>query len=1345
MSDTRLLMVVFMATTLLVSCSSEVSEGVGGVGNAYSAKLVQTSIWGQISSGMAHACALTSQGRVACWGKGGNGRLGNRDPSHADREYAVTVVVGATDTSPLGDIVQIDVGSSHTCALSYRGEVVCWGEGGNGRLGNGDPSGTDKDYPVMVMEAADSTTPLGNIVQISSGESHTCALTSHGGVVCWGEASRGELGDGSFLQKNTPTAVVSSEDSTDPLVNIVQISSGDTHTCALTAQGGVVCWGEGGNGRLGNRDPSNGNKNHPVAVVAADGESGLLQDIEQISSGSEHTCALSSFGDVLCWGGGSGGELGNGGTGSTNYPVMVVSESGSTNPLKDIVQISSGGHHTCALTSRDEVRCWGRGTEGQLGNDNSTDKDHPVTVVEAEGSTTPLAKIVQISSGGNYTCALSFGGNVMCWGSGTDGRLGDGGTSDKDTAVTVVDGSHRPLRLGIRKLGWGCYDSGSCRRLGLTKFYHNDGGGSWGQISSGGEHTCALTFSGKVLCWGGGEHGQLGNDDIANKDHPVSVVDSDGSTASLENIVQISAGEHHTCALADDGEVQCWGLGSSGQLGNDDAIDKDHPVTVVEASGSANPLGDIVQISSKANHVCAVTSTGGVFCWGQGGGGELGNNDIVDKAHPVEVVEKNGSTDPLTDIVQVSSGWSHTCALTRTGKVLCWGNGIHGQLGNNGTDNKSHPVAVVEAEGSDEPLGDIVQISSGKEHSCALTIYGRILCWGRGAEGQLGNDGTDNKYAPVAVADRNGGTNTLSNIIQINSGYEHTCALTSEGEVVCWGNGASGRLGNDGSSDANKAHPVTVVEAEGSTTPLGNIIEISSAREHTCALTSAGSVLCWGSGVAGRLGNDGTDDEYAPVAVVEGDGGVWPLRLGVYERSWACYRDGTCQEEPLPEFYENDGGGVLGQLAVGKHHACAVTSTGEVRCWGKGTEGQLGNDDTIDKDHPVTVVDGDGSTTALGGIIQISAGESHTCVLTSGGGVLCWGEGSKGRLGNNDAADKNHPVSVVDTDGNPLSDIVQISVGWEHVCALTSSREVWCWGAGGSGRLGNNDATGEDKNHAVAVVSGEGDTALLADIIQIDAGGRHTCALTGRGEIVCWGSGRDGQLGNDDEVNKSYPVAVVETEGSTTPMVGIVQVSAGETHTCALNVQGEVLCWGNGPGGRLGDNASSNEDRSYPTKVVDGNGSTTPLNNVVQVAAGFKHTCALLSSGQVRCWGREENGRLGNDESDGTKNYPVTVVDGDGSTNPLDNIVYIGPGAGDHNCALTAGGGLVCWGSGDHGQLGNDRSGFGRTENIYNRDHPVSVVDGDGSTTAINIGTKKHSWVCYKDGTCNFLHSSDSY
>ena len=388
-------------------------------------------------------------------------------------------------------------------------------------------------------------------------------------------------------------------------------------------------------------------------------------------------------------------------------------------------------------------------------------------------------------------------------------------------------------------------------------------------ISGGKLHTCALTSSGGVKCWGEGTYGQLGNDGTADTDHPVDVVDGDGSTTPLANIVQVSGGNFHTCALTSSGGVKCWGLGGNGQLGNDGTADTDHPVDVVDGDESATPLANIIQVSGGDLYTCALTSSGGVKCWGHGDG-RLGNDGSTSTNHPVDVVDGDESTTPLANIVQISAGNYHTCALTSSGGVKCWGQGINGQLGNDGSTSTNHPVDVVDGDESTTPLANIVQISVGGYHTCALTSSGGVKCWGHGDYGQLGNDGTADTDHPVDVVDGDGSTTPLANIIQVSGGYLYTCALTSSGGVKCWGRGANGQLGNDGAADTD--HPVDVVDGDGSTTPLANIVQVSGGNFHTCALTSSGGVKCWGDGDNGQLGNDGTDDTDHPVDVVASDG-----------------------------------------------------------------------------------------------------------------------------------------------------------------------------------------------------------------------------------------------------------------------------------------------------------------------------------------------------------------------------------------------------------------------------------------------------------------------------------------
>ena len=353
-------------------------------------------------------------------------------------------------------------------------------------------------------------------------------------------------------------------------------------------------------------------------------------------------------------------------------------------------------------------------------------------------------------------------------------------------------------------------NKGDCFEFSSYRYY-----GHKEMVSSGGEHTCALTSSGGVKCWGNGDSGELGNDGTDDKDHPVDVVDGDGSSTALTGIVQISAGNYHNCALTSSGGVKCWGNGDSGELGNDGTDDKDHPVDVVDGDGSTTALTGIVQVSAGPSHTCALTSSGGVKCWGTNGG-RLGNDDTANKDHPVDVVDGEDSTTPLTGIVQISAGNYHNCALTSSGGVKCWGDGYSGQLGNGGWYAKGYPVDVVDGEDSTTPLTGIVQISAGNYHNCALTSSGGVKCWRDGWNGQLGNNflglsGNDELFNnhPVDVVNGASGTTALTGIVQVSAGAYRTCALTSSGGGKCWGEGANGELGDGGSYD--RSHPVDVV------------------------------------------------------------------------------------------------------------------------------------------------------------------------------------------------------------------------------------------------------------------------------------------------------------------------------------------------------------------------------------------------------------------------------------------------------------------------------------------------------------------------------------------------------
>ena len=369
----------------------------------------------KLDAGFSHTCAILENGSVMCWGRDHVGQLGNGATTTASQDEPVLVDLPSGRTA-----VAVSAGLEHTCVLLDNGSVMCWGKDNTGQLGNGATTTATQDEPVLV------DLPTGrSAVGLAAGGAHSCALLDTGSLMCWGLNADGQLGNGDFDKGNEDSPVY---------VNLpysrtaVAVSVGNYHTCALLDTGSLVCSGRDNVGQLGEGAGSE-DQVSPVHVDLPTGRTAV-----SIVAAHAHSCAILDNGSLMCWGEDGNSQLGNGaGTSDQQSPDYVDLPTGL-----GAVAVDAGDHHTCAILDNESTYCWGSNVVGGLGIDDPTDTDQasPVHVNLSAGRTA-----VAISLGQYHTCAILDNEASSCWGGGTHGQLGYGGTSNQDSPVSV-SGSH---------------------------------------------------------------------------------------------------------------------------------------------------------------------------------------------------------------------------------------------------------------------------------------------------------------------------------------------------------------------------------------------------------------------------------------------------------------------------------------------------------------------------------------------------------------------------------------------------------------------------------------------------------------------------------------------------------------------------------------------------------------------------------------------------------------------------------------------------------------------------------------------------------------------------------------
>lgn len=630
--------------------------------------IVTTTYVSSIAARRDIACVITTTGGLKCWGAvkapaaWGAGTTWKRVAVSGYDPLSVCAIRGddtlwcwsreaPSPTQPdTAAYASIGLSPSTRCAIGTTGALYCWGVNNLGALGTGD------------LDPRTTPTPIGadtDWKHVAPGGGHTCALKNGGALYCWGWNAFGQVGDGGPTDqpRTSPVAI-------DAANTYVDVDTQNVATCAVRADGTLLCWGSGF-GKLAYT---------PTAIDSA-------KTWAKVKVGMTHACALKKDGSLYCWGSNDRGQLA--------LPVAAGNVNRST-PQRigvenDWVDVAVGDGFTCATKTDDTVRCWGSNGSGQLAQ---APAGHLLpTPIGAAG------EFAQVTAGPNNLCAVRKNGTLACW----------GGAGAMPTAGVA---SQTPLTIGTAtdwktaKPGW----TGAC----ATKT--NDALHCWATGASpsatgltvtaydvGYFHQCAVAAS-ALYCWGDGIFGKLGNGSNAALASPTKV--------GADTWKGVATSFDATCGIKTDGTLHCFGFGFSsiekqgtatawsaldvtpqgqvfyGLQGN--SLYRWNWLDVPAASGAEN---DWTAIAVGAAHVCGIRTGGTLWCKGDNDYGQLGDGTLVaSEASFVQV-------GTASDWVAVTAGTFSTCGLRGAGDLYCWGSNDYGEIGD-GTSWKSDPVVV---------------------------------------------------------------------------------------------------------------------------------------------------------------------------------------------------------------------------------------------------------------------------------------------------------------------------------------------------------------------------------------------------------------------------------------------------------------------------------------------------------------------------------------------------------------------------------------------------------------------------------------------------------------------------
>lgn len=717
----------------------------------------------QGSGSLANSCVVRRSGEVWCWGRNQHGQS-NPETRPRRPEMPMRVLESLAPGAPPLRARAVSTGPNFTCVIGVDDRLRCWGYAALGSVGAGSTP-TREDIPVLVT-SADAGFASRTFVKLVTGETHNCAIDDIGGVWCWGQNNRGQVGQPASMGNASSAVRV-------PLAQrAVDVALSVASTCAVLMDGTVRCWGDGRRGELG--DGLQTSSESPVTVSG-------ISTAQRIVSDYQSFCVIDAAGGLQCWGTNITGALGPRVPIDFEASPITVESSGVLEAWMPL--------YTLCWRKSDGVRCAGSNRYGQFGDGMRA----PITQNGEPPVRVPALDGVRGFFAGRYHACGIEDGRLSCWGGSFEGTVPRSSTY-LETAEPVVDDAGVVARdfddvsmgsthgCGIRLGALHCWGSAEWTKTGqpFSEPHAAQVPGLIGveSVAAGREITCAIVNGGppagrQVFCWGNNDRQQSAG---TARNNPTPILqDIPGGEE-----IQVSANEDHTCAIQESapgsgqGTVWCWGANFAGQLGRDTGGADAGP-------GMVAGLTDVVQVTVGHAFTCALRAGGTVECWGQNAIAQLGDGTTTDRITPAPV-------SGLTNVEQIDAGYVHACARQTTGNLVCWGSGGVGQLGDGRTGVTARTAVLVSTSGFSARA---TSVAAGDLQTCATYDDGNTRCWGWNVYSSVGGPGVAMVTTPQVVPGVTGGTRAL-----VGGTSAHTsCALQADRSVVCWGADTRGATG----------------------------------------------------------------------------------------------------------------------------------------------------------------------------------------------------------------------------------------------------------------------------------------------------------------------------------------------------------------------------------------------------------------------------------------------------------------------------------------------------------------------------------------------------------------------